>query len=831
MRGVSVCGLGLAVAVLLSGCGHGGAQSTLPRLSGGAGGASEGRAPRSIGPVVQTAASANTTYNNTASVTLSSAPRAGDLLLVGVSWAYDPASPVTPVTPPAGWTLVKRLDHNPDIAFALYSRIATGSEGTTLTWNVGNAGDQYSIALSAKEFSGVDTSKPVDVVATKTLETTRSMSLSATPTRAGDLGVAYFAQYYETTNPAPSGFTAGTGWTINEQQHGANSIIMAQSQTQNAVNAGTAAVTASESWSNGQNSSQLGVLALVEPVAGAGNGTVTLVQGAQASSGPGGDTSISVSLPAAPAAGNVLLASVHWADNPSETYKTINPPAGWTRVDSAAATNYDGIAVFAKAVQSGDTAGPYTFTTPNNYHAFVATIDEVNGADVVRPANVWHGAMQNSGYSQSISTAPAPTVSSGLVIAYFGQYNGGTGNPTAFTPSAGYTLRVSAFDAMREVAAQELVGTTGTTAGSNVTVSESWQNGYNSSMVAEIVVLAPKPPAVAAGGPVFQGCPVLPPGNPINTDISGYPVDPNSANYIAEIMSTPPGQPARITTLWPQFGDGGSYGPQGQPINVVNEQPSQYAEVNYAPSFGDGPYDYNSDRGALPIPANAAVEQQSYFTMSPPVYSDHHMIVLNTANCGLYEAEGVTEPLHAPWNLNGSAVYDLRSNALRPEGWGSVDAAGMPMMPLLVRGDEVQAGAVNHAMRFHVDYSSAGHIHPAIHDAATPDPSGSQWAPPMGARLRLKANFDFSKLNGYPVSQIIARGLQKYGMFVADNGANGGLSGDASSYWMNPTVNNDINAGLGQIQYSDFEVVQTGAVIHGSSSARAVMNRRSAVRH
>jgi hypothetical protein len=829
MRGVSVCRLGLALAVFLSGCAHGGGRSVLPQGSG-PGAAGQVRTPRSIGPIVQTAAGANTAYNNTASVTLAAAPRAGDLLLVGVSWGYDPASPVVPVTPPAGWTLVKRVDHNPEIAFAVYSRIATGTEGTTLTWNVGNAGDQYSIALSAKELSGVDTAKPVDVVATKTLETTRSMSLSATPARAGDLGVAYFVQYYETSNPAPTGFTAASGWTINDQQHGANSIIMAQSQTQNAVNAGTSPVTASESWSNGENSSQLGVLVLVEPPAGAGNGTITLVQGAQAASGSGGSDSISVSLPAAPASGDVLLAAVQWADSPAETYKTIQPPTGWSRVDSANSTNYDGVAVFAKAVQSGDPAGPYTFMTPNNYHAFVATLDEVNGADVVRPANVWRGATQNSGYSQSISTGPNPTVSNGLVIAYFDQYNGGA-NPTGFTPGSGYVLRAAAFDSMKEVAAQELVGTTGTTAGSPVTASESWTGGENSSMAAEIVVLAPKPPVVGSGGPTCQGCPVLPPDNPINTDISAYPVDPNSANYINEIMSTPPGQPARITYLWPQFGDGGSYGPQGQPINVVNEQPSQYVDVNYAPSFGDGPYDYNSDRGYFPIPANAAVEQQSYYTMSPPVYSDHHMIVLDAANCGLYEFEGITQPLQAPWNVNGSAVYDLRSDALRPEGWGSVDAAGMPMMPLLVRGDEVQAGAVNHAMRFHVDYSSAGHIHPAIHDAAVPDPSGSQWAPPMGARLRLKASFDFTRLNGYPVSQIIARGLQKYGMFVADNGANGGLSGDTSSYWMNATVNNDINAGLGQIRYSDFEVVQTGSIIHGSSAARSTMQRRSAVRH
>lgn len=544
------------------------------------------------------------------------------------------------------------------------------------------------------------------------------------------------------------------------------------------------------------------------PPRASGDGPVKLVQAAHASSGAGGSTSIGVSLPAPPSAGNVLLASVHWAGTAAETYKSISPPTGWTRVDSVNSSNAVGLAVFAKAVEIGDTAGPYTFSTPKNRHAFVAMIDEVSGADVVRPANVWHGATQNGGNSQSIATPPNPTVSKGLVVAYFSQYNGGTANPTGFTPGSGYVLRSATFDTTKEIAAQELAGTTGTSAGRVASATESWQSGRNSSMVAEIVVLAPAPPAVAPGGPTYQGCPMLPPDNPINTDISGYPVDPNSANYINEIMTTPPGRPARQTALWPQFGDGGSHGPQGMPINVVNEAPSHYVSVNYGPTFGDGPWDYNSDRGAFPIPANAGVEQQSYYTMNPPVYSDHHMIVLNTANCGLYEAEGVTQPLQAPWTVAGSAVYDLRSNALRAENAGAVDAAGMPLLPLLIRGNEVQAGAINHAMRFHVDYSAAAHIHPAIHDSAVRDPSGSAWAPPFGLRLRLKASFDFAKLRGHPVSTIIAHALQKYGMLVADNGANGGLGGDASVFWMNATVNNDIR-GLDRIKFSDFEVVKT----------------------
>jgi hypothetical protein len=132
-------------------------------------------------------------------------------------------------------------------------------------------------------------------------------------------------------------------------------------------------------------------------------------------------------------------------------------------------------------------------------------------------------------------------------------------------------------------------------------------------------------------------------------------------------------------------------------------------------------------------------------------------------------------------------------------------------------------------MRFHVDYSAAAHIHPAVHDASGGqyvDPSGSPWAPPMGLRLRLKASYDMTKLNGYPSSQIIARALQKYGMYVADNGANGGLSGLSDSYIDTTTVSNDVNGGLNKIDLRDFEVVQTGTVIHSSGTARSVRSPR-----
>ena len=812
MRCGSFARLGLALTIALSGCAHGGAARSLLPASGPSA-AGNVRTPHSIGPIVQTAAAANTAYNNTLSVTLGATPRAGDLLLVGVSWSYDPASPTVTLTPPSGWTLQKRVDVPNTIGFALYSRIANGSEGTTLTWQVGPSGDQHAITLSAKELSGADSSKPLDAVVSATAGVGRSLSVSATATRAGDLGVAYFTQYYETSNPAPTGFTAGTGWTISEQQHGYNSMVMAQSQVQNAVNSGTGTVTASESWSNGENSDQSGVIALVEPAVGAGNGTITLVQGAQASSSNASATSISVSLPSAPATGDVLLASVHWGLNNDETYASIQAPAGWTHVDAVGTTGYDGIAVFTKAVESGEAGGPYTFSTPNSPHALVATVDEVNGADVVRPANVWHGATQGSGYSMSVSTHASPTVDNGLAVAFFDQYNNGTANPTGFTAGSGYTVRATAFDGSRNIAAQEIVGTAGTTSGTGVTASESWQNGENSTMAAEIVVLAPKPPVVGSGGPTYQGCPILPPDNPMNTDISSYSLDPNSANYIAEMS-------AGGATLSPQFGSQGGRGPQGVPINVVNEQPSQYVTLNYQSGGGD----YMSDHGDFAIPSSPQIEQQSYYASNS--YSDHHMIVLNTSNCASYEMFAVAQP-NAPWTVYGSQIIDLRSDALLPEEWGGMDAAGLPYLPMLIREDELMAGAITHAMAVHVQYSANAHIHPAVHEAAQADPNSS-WAPPMGLRLRLKSSYDMSKLNGYPYSQTVARALQKYGMYVMDNGAPGYLEGNTGTNIDGTTISSDVAYGLGQIKFSDFEVVYTGSVIQGSSTARSVMSRRPA---
>ena len=168
-------------------------------------------------------------------------------------------------------------------------------------------------------------------------------------------------------------------------------------------------------------------------------------------------------------------------------------------------------------------------------------------------------------------------------------------------------------------------------------------------------------------------------------------------------------------------------------------------------------------------------------------------------------------PQGSGWRAGSGAVWNLRSNALRPRGWTSADAAGLPILPGLVRYDEVAAGAINHAIRFTVSRTQRAFIWPARHLASSvTDPS----APPMGLRLRLKANVDISRFS--PTNRIILTALKRYGMIVADNGSNWFLSGAPDDRWSN----DDLHA-LGAIPGSDFEVVNTSSLMVNPDSGQA----------
>jgi hypothetical protein len=234
--------------------------------------------------------------------------------------------------------------------------------------------------------------------------------------------------------------------------------------------------------------------------------------------------------------------------------------------------------------------------------------------------------------------------------------------------------------------------------------------------------------------------------------------------------------------LHPDFGENPEY---GIPYVVVpGTQPK--VPITWT-AYGD-----ESDPGPYPIPANAPIEAGG----------DHHVLVVDSGSCKLYELyRAVKRNNGASWSADSGAVFDLRSNALRPEGWTSADAAGLPILPGLVRYDEVAGGVIKHAIRFTADSTQNGWIHPALHPAGSDNPS----LPPMGLRVRLKANYDTSQFTGQ--ARVIAVALKQYGMMLADNGSPWYFGGATDPRWNDDELNQ-----LKDIPGSAFEAVQTGEI-------------------
>ncbi len=274
-------------------------------------------------------------------------------------------------------------------------------------------------------------------------------------------------------------------------------------------------------------------------------------------------------------------------------------------------------------------------------------------------------------------------------------------------------------------------------------------------------------------------CEVFPADNPWNTDISGAAVHPNSDAYVSSI-----GAGGRLHA---DFGTVWNGAPNGIPtVEVPADQPR--VPVSFE-------YDDESDPGPYPIPADAPIEGGAAST------GDRHVLVLSRESCTLYELFDA-HPVNGgtSWTAGSGAIFDLRSNALRPDGWTSADAAGLPIYPGLVRYDEVAAGEINHALRFTVSQTQAAWIHPATHEASSStDPS----RPPMGLRLRLKAGYDCSGAS--TEVQVICTALKRYGMLVADNGSNWYVSGSPDPRW-----DDDALRDLSSIPGSAFEAVDTG---------------------
>ncbi len=284
-------------------------------------------------------------------------------------------------------------------------------------------------------------------------------------------------------------------------------------------------------------------------------------------------------------------------------------------------------------------------------------------------------------------------------------------------------------------------------------------------------------------GASLNGRRLFPDDNPWNTPVDQAPVDANSDALIASIGLT--------TTLHPDFGANYLGGPFGIPYVVVaGATPGVGVTFDYADESDPGPY---------PIPPDAPIEGGAASG------GDRHVLIVDRDHWRLYELfAAYSVPGSSDWTAGSGAVFDLSSNALRPAGWTSADAAGLPILPGLVRYDEVvELGEIRHALRFTVRYSRRAYVHPARHWASA-DTSATR--PPMGMRVRLKASYDIS---GFPPSaRVILQALKTYGMFVADNGGDWFISGAPDARWDDAELNT-----LKRVPGSAFEVVRMTAVV------------------
>jgi hypothetical protein len=276
---------------------------------------------------------------------------------------------------------------------------------------------------------------------------------------------------------------------------------------------------------------------------------------------------------------------------------------------------------------------------------------------------------------------------------------------------------------------------------------------------------------------------VLPADNPWNQDISASAVDPNSDTIIAAFASS---------SLKADFGSGLWDGaPIGIPYIVVCGDQKKIV-IDFRANANGGDYGSESDPGPYPIPLNAPIEGNGN--------CDSHVIAVDKDNGILYELYNASvEGDH--WGASSGATFDLHSNALRPDGWTSADAAGLPIFPGLVRYEEVLKGTIDHALRFTLTSSNvkAAYISPARHKVNS---SGGVYSLPFGGRIRLKQGYDISGFS--PEVQVILKAMKKYGLMLADIGSNMYVSGAPDDRW----DNEDLHA-LGTIKASDFEVVKT----------------------
>ena len=309
--------------------------------------------------------------------------------------------------------------------------------------------------------------------------------------------------------------------------------------------------------------------------------------------------------------------------------------------------------------------------------------------------------------------------------------------------------------------------------------------------VASLLVAATGQSSPVPGAPA---CPLTPADSFWHADVSALPVHPQSATWVSSIGAT--------AGLKADFGAGlYNGGPIGIPYTTVpGTQPRVPVSFTYADESDPGPY---------PIPPNAPIEGGSSST------GDRHVLLVDRDACRLWELYAAyPQNGGASWTAGSGATWDLNSNAMRPLGWTSGDAAGLPILPGLVRYDEVAAGEIDHAIRFTAPRTANAYVWPASHKAG----SGGASDPPMGTWFRLKASFDVSGFSA--PNQVILRALKKHGMVLADNGSSWFMSGVPDAGWNNSDLNllrSVPGSAFEALDVSSLEVSATSYAVAGAS--------------
>lgn len=287
-------------------------------------------------------------------------------------------------------------------------------------------------------------------------------------------------------------------------------------------------------------------------------------------------------------------------------------------------------------------------------------------------------------------------------------------------------------------------------------------------------------------------CPAFPADNVWNTPVTGLPVDRRSAAWMASMASG-------STFLHPDYGPGGGASPYGIPWQITSRHPA-FVRIHFL-------YADQSDRGPYPFSARTPIEGGADAT------GDRHALMVDPLTCKLYELFDARYHAGNGSTAGSGAIWNLRSNKLRPAGWTSADAAGLPILPGLVNYDEVRSGHIDHAIRVTAQTTSTAYLWPARHEAGS---TGNPNYPPMGARFRLKASFKLPASRCSRACQVVIQAMKTYGLILADNGSNWFFQGTTDRRWTYTMVDQ-----LKQIPAVAFQAVNESCLMVSTNSGQA----------